>query len=402
MKMYQLLKRIFISLICALMLTSIGVHRAYASSQQQRVYGEVVYHVIYPDNKTVVEVKTEKEANKLIEEYKTKVLYTGTTDESGNIVLPDWFTEGEIYIKETVIPEGYTADATEKTLDLSEKETTFENKKKEEQKPLEEPKPVEEPKKETPRPVSIPKTGINSFLKDLFDKLLKPFNESAVLEPEPDKEVETADFTIHKVDQDKKPLKGATFEVYGKPIKKLKVKVTINKEYLYPGASSPVIFEDMPVPPETDEDLENKRKQINLHYIETNIYIKVAGDGFEEAKLFSPDNNVGVYVLDPGEYIISEITNLVGQPYDLDSINTQYYLQSFGIQVKEDGEIIKKGTAEWAALERNINEDANRAEYFMNPVQTTSDSPYSVQMANGGIIINNYSYGQEMCPPKCQ
>ena len=65
------------------------------------------------------------EADKLLNEW--KLLYSGKTDENGEITLTDWANEGEIRIVEKEIPEGYTAESVETITDLSKGEVTIVN-----------------------------------------------------------------------------------------------------------------------------------------------------------------------------------------------------------------------------------------------------------------------------------
>ena len=88
---------------------------------------ETTYVLTYPNGETVT--TTDKaEAEKLQNEW--KLLYTGKTDEKGDIVLEGWAEKGEILIREKEVPEGYTAEKTDTTADLSAGSVTIVNKKK--------------------------------------------------------------------------------------------------------------------------------------------------------------------------------------------------------------------------------------------------------------------------------
>lgn len=102
---------------------------------------EKTYVLTYP-NGEVVKTADKAEAEKLAGEW--KLLYTGTTDEEGNIVLKDWAEKGEIRIVENKIPDGYTAEKTETVVDLSAGSVTIVNKKAAQQ-PKDTPKTGEAP-----------------------------------------------------------------------------------------------------------------------------------------------------------------------------------------------------------------------------------------------------------------
>ncbi|MBQ6476703.1 MAG: hypothetical protein IJJ34_10945 [Clostridia bacterium] len=88
--------------------------------------GDTIFTLTYPDG-TVVTTDDEEEAQRLADEW--KLLYTGTTDDKGEITLEGWAQEGQILIRETEVPSGYKAETTETTADLKDGEVTIVNQK---------------------------------------------------------------------------------------------------------------------------------------------------------------------------------------------------------------------------------------------------------------------------------
>lgn len=101
---------------------------------------ETTYTLTYPDG-SVVTTTDKAEAEQLEGEW--KLLYSGETDEAGDIVLEGWAESGEIMVVEAEVPEGYTAETTETTADLADGEVTIVNTK------VTEPEPTK-PAKKTP------------------------------------------------------------------------------------------------------------------------------------------------------------------------------------------------------------------------------------------------------------
>ncbi|MBR3196556.1 MAG: hypothetical protein IKF50_07625 [Clostridia bacterium] len=102
--------------LCCVLLTSGTV----------KAEGDTIFTLTYPDG-TVVATDDEEEAQRLADEW--KLLYTGTTDDKGEITLEGWTQEGQILIRETEVPSGYKAETTETTADLKDGEVTIVNQK---------------------------------------------------------------------------------------------------------------------------------------------------------------------------------------------------------------------------------------------------------------------------------
>ena len=102
--------------LCCVLLTSGTV----------KAEGDTIFTLTYPDG-TVVATDDEEEAQRLVDEW--KLLYTGTTDDKGEITLEGWTQEGQILIRETEVPSGYKAETTETTADLKDGEVTIVNQK---------------------------------------------------------------------------------------------------------------------------------------------------------------------------------------------------------------------------------------------------------------------------------
>ncbi len=102
--------------LCCVLLTSGTV----------KAEGDTIFTLTYPDG-TVVTTDDEEEAKRLADEW--KLLYTGTTDDKGEIALEGWAQEGQILIRETEVPSGYKAETTETTADLKDGEVTIVNQK---------------------------------------------------------------------------------------------------------------------------------------------------------------------------------------------------------------------------------------------------------------------------------
>ena len=103
-------------LLCCVILTSGTV----------KAEGGTIFTLTYPDG-SVVTTEDEEEAQRLADEW--KLLYTGTTDDKGEITLEGWAQEGQILIRETEVPSGYKAETTETTADLKDGEVTIVNQK---------------------------------------------------------------------------------------------------------------------------------------------------------------------------------------------------------------------------------------------------------------------------------
>ena len=404
-KVRQLSKKLFVVLSCVLMLLSVGTYNVYASQneQSQEDQGEQQYQgyqptylLLYPNGQKK-EVESYEEAKELLKEV---VLYEGDeaiTDENGQIILKDWLTEGDIRIVEIEAPEGYEIIEKEKTVNLSEGQTTFENKKKEEPKP--------EPKKEEPRPISIPKTGIKlrlQTIKDLILSLINSLNMPDIhIQPPstPILEINKADFVINKVDKEGKPLKGAKFIVYGKP--KLYVSLRVIKEY----HDSNEVHIELKSPSTTDIIKSLFIKTINASdvyedvYIQRTITIKIDGIG---SAIFSPEKNTAEFYLETGKtYSVSEVIDLEGQ--DADKHSYQSYLYEYQISVSEDGKIsVVSEKTQWKWLR-----DVEGKYQIVDPQDYTIDMPIcyatnDVSLSRNEFTITNYASGlPPACPPKC-
>ena len=136
--MKQILHMITVLLLAVCLLAG-GAATAAAAGE------ETTYVLTYPNGETVT-TTDEAEAQKLLEEW--KLLYTGTTDENGEISLEGWSDSGEILIRETVVPEGYTAETAETAAQLSDGSVTIVNRK------------TDDPPAPTATP-SVPGTGDN-------------------------------------------------------------------------------------------------------------------------------------------------------------------------------------------------------------------------------------------------
>jgi hypothetical protein len=451
-RIFKGLKFVLVLIVCTLLMSSVGVHKAYASQMSHRPQDEgdtgqatKVYILIYPYG------PSETVYNKEVAENKTKewkLLYTGTTDEKGQIVLEKWMTEYDIRIVEKEAPEGYEIIEEEKIVPLKDGETTFVNKKK------------EEPKPETPRPVTIPKTGIDS---------LTPYKShhphpDTPQEPEEEetKEDEKADFIINKVDKEGKPLKGAKFEVYGKPVIEEKYEIKITKNYKNIGVGPEVdvnlpkanidisgpkvdievpdvdikgpedntVIPDFPdnteenqeapetqeepcflmaVPPTRGGDQEtgnsdtnqNNTDSNNGNYLEVNITIRVKGNGVDLTETVTPENNTVTFILKPGEYTISETSSLIGQSASIDDIREQSYLYSYQITISEDGAIIRQGDSQWLWL--RSRDTGTEVKYMLDSCSQNHDGEVGVKLEGDTITITNFAFkfdGNKKCPPK--
>lgn len=86
--------------------------------------GGVKYVLTYPDTSTET-VSTKTEADAKAAEW--KLLYTGTTDETGIITLKDWAVKGDIKTVEVTPPDGYVVDAAETEANTTDKQITVRN-----------------------------------------------------------------------------------------------------------------------------------------------------------------------------------------------------------------------------------------------------------------------------------
>ena len=375
-----ILKSIFLSLICLVLLTSIGINKAYASQQQPEQKPEIeqpeppTFSVIYPDG-TTEKAESYEDAEAKTKEW--KLLYKATTDEKGQIVLPEWLTEGEILIKETVVPKGYIVTSTEKTVKLSDGEVVIENKKS-----FESPKP----KEETPKPVSIPKTGI--------ERILTPFKQQQqqqttfiqdsvdiTITGGDEKIREKKDFIIYKVDQDKKPLEGATFEVYGKPLIDVEVTVRIAKMFNDVMQQESQVQSLLPITGLLKFDFINKVSAETINQFEGQRYFDIK--------------------LKPGTYEISETI----PANNLDDYNLGKYqsiLVSYKFEVTEKGEISQIGDPVWKWVYVTY-EDGN----FFYADEEFNQHPETARQANVTIdkhiiTINNVADRFVPPPQQCQ
>ena len=442
------LKFVLVLIVCTLLMSNVGVHKAYASQMPPgpRDEGDTgqatkVYILIYPYGPSETVYDKEKAENKTKE---WKLLYTGTTDEKGQIVLEKWMAEYDIRIVEKEAPDGYEIIEEEKIVPLKDGKTTFVNKKK------------EEPKPETPRPVTIPKTGIDS---------LTPYKShhphpDTPQEPEEEetKEDEKVDFIINKVDKEGKPLKGAKFEVYGKPVieEKYEIKITKNYEGIdegpevdvnLPKSSGPKVDIDVPdvdikgpkvdidlpdVPDNSEENQEapeiqeepcflmadqpnrggdqetgnsdtnqNNTDSNNGNYLEVDITIRVKGNGVDLTETVKPEDRTVIFTLKPGEYTISETSSLVGQSASIDDIREQSYLYSYQITISEDGAIIRQGNSQWSWLKSR--DTGTEVKYMLDACSQNRDGEVGVKLEGDTITITNFAFifdDDEKCPPK--
>ena len=421
-------KTILLIVVCALLLTSIGIHKTYASEEEPKPQDEgitgkakAIYTLTYPDGSTeTTYVKPD------INEW--TLLYTGTTDENGQIILKEWSTKGEIKIVEIEAPEGYEIITKEKEVSLEDGEVTFENKKED---PKPEPK-KEEPKPETPRPVSIPKTGIDS---------LTPYKShhphpDTPQEPEEEetKEDEKADFIINKIDQEKKPLKGAKFEVYGKPTYEVEFEIQVTKNYdgikqqegqsksFNRNSEAPDI--DVKEPENIEENQnspseepcflmaneptrngllgEGNPSQSSTYeaYIEDKITIKIfSGDDYDNAKTetITPENKTVTFKLKSGTYTIYEHSTLIWKEAESEDKREQSFLNSYKFIIDEEGNITKVSNSEWIWLK------AIGGEYRPGSCSQGHDDKVGVKLSDDTITISNYAFifdETKPCPPK--
>ena len=450
-KIFKGLKFVLVLIVCTLLMSSVGVHKTYASQQQQQSEprdegttgkAKIIYTLTYPDG------STETTYDKSVAEKKTKdwkLLYEGTTDENGQIVLEKWMTEGDIRIVEKEAPEGYEIIEEEKIVSLEDGETTFVNKKKEEPKPE---LKKEEPKPETPRPVTIPKTGIDS---------LTPYkqqqHQDTPQEPEEPTEDKKADFIINKVDKEKKPLKGAKFEVYGKPVMEEDYVIKITKNYEgidegpevdvnLPKSSGPKVDIDVPdvdikgpkvdidlpdVPDTSEENQEAPEIQeepcllmaasptrggsddstgddtdqnVKPTFIDTTITINVSYNGEDSTYIITPEEKTVTIKVKPGTYIISEKATLEGQEANPEDRREQSYLQSYIIIIDEDGKITKEGGSSWLWLRSRYISDKDI--YVLDTCSQNKAHKVGVKLAGDTITISNFVFFNEgdKCPPK--
>ena len=447
-RIFKGLKLVLVLIVCTLLMSSVGVHKAYAShmpSGPQDVgdtgQASIMYTLTYPDG------SIETTYDKSVAEKKTKnwkLLYEGTTDEKGQIILKDWMTEGNIRIVEIEAPEGYEIITKEKEVSLEDGEVTFVNKKK------------EEPKPETPRPVTIPKTGIDS-LSHYNSHHPHPDTPQEPEEEEETKEVEKANFIIKKVDQEKKPLKGAKFEVYGKPVMEEDYVIKITKNYEYPDngpevdvnlpkadidISGPKVDIDVPdvdiegpkvdidlpdVPNNSEENQEapeiqeepcllmaaqpnrsgsddstgdDTNQNVKPTFIETTITINVSYNGEDSTYIITPEEKTVTIKVKPGTYIISEKATLEGQAANPEDRREQSYLQSYKIIIDKDGKITKDGGSSWLWLSsENIS---GKDIFVLDTCSQNHDGDVGVKLAGDTITITNFVFFNEgeKCPPK--
>ena len=452
-RIFKGLKFVLVLIVCTLLMSSVGVHKTYASNVPSDVgdkgQASIMYTLTYPNG------STETTYDKSVAEKKTKewkLLYEGTTDEDGQLILKEWSTKGDIRIVEIEAPEGYEIITKEKEVSLEDGEVTFVNKKKEEPKP--EPK-KEEPKPETPRPVTIPKTGIDS---------LTPYKShhphpDTPQEPEEEETIEDekANFIINKVDQEKKPLKGAKFEVYGKPVMEEDYVIKITKNYEYPDngpevdvnlpktdidISGPKVDIDAPdvdiegpkvdidlpdVPdnseenqeaPETQEEPcflmaaqpnrggsddstgDDANQNVKLTFIDTTITINVSYNGEDSTYTITPEEKTVTIKVKPGTYIISEKATLEGQEANPEDRREQSYLQSYKIIIDKNGKITKEGGSSWLWLRSKYI--SGKDIFVLDICSQNKADKVGVKLAGDTITITNFVFFNEgeKCPPK--
>ena len=410
----QLIKSLLVVLTCVLMLLSVGTYNVHASQQQQQQQQgqgyKPKYTLVYPDGSTKV-CESYEEAEKLLD--KEVLLYSGDkaiTDKDGKITLKDWMTEGDIRIVETEAPEGYEIIKKEQTVNLSEGKANFVNKEK--------PK-LEEPKKETPRPVSIPKTGdVYNVLHELLIRIIdfvKPYGEEQLQEqhvpPLPniteenttivEPQYEKGNFIINKVDEEGKPLKGAKFEVYGKP--KLYVSVVIAK--LYTPIQESQLQEYLPSPLNLIKSMIVKTVNAedytpptpDEYYIQTNITIRISGVGDEIVTLEKPNVE---FNLEVGKtYTVTEVTNLEGQKWD--DYKYQSYLYEYQITIAMDGSLSSNpDTAQWKWLVSDDKEIVYKV-VDTTAIQELLPYPPFVEVSTVGNVLKIQNEAGFLPPPKC-
>ena len=430
----KLIKSLLVVLTCFLVLFSVGTQSVKATdgddpyvpppSTPVETY-KPKFTLVYPDGSTKVfdsYEKAEKELDKEVLLYKSD---KAITDENGQIILKDWMKEGNIRIVEIEAPIGYEIITKEKEVDLKEGNTTFVNKEK--------PK-KETPKPETPRPVSIPKTavkhnGIYELLTRIID-ILKPYNvpdidipdvpEVNILPPIDYKNVqelgvqyEKGNFIINKVDEEGKPLKGAKFEVYGKP--KLYVSVLIAK--LYEQVQETHIDEG----PDSDDHAYLPSplnliksifvKSINAdeptgpvtYYLETNITISIDGVG---SGVVTPDKPNLEFNLEVGKtYSVSEVINLEAK--FLENYSFQSYLNEYKIIVSEDGKVTSDGQpSKWNWLIAETETPCSRTIIYkvisleeLIEIVRTEYFEHRVILSGNVLVIRNHA--GILPPPKC-
>ena len=420
-------KTVLLIVVCALLLTSIGVHKTYASQEtaQPRDEGttgkaKAIYTLTYPYGPSETVYSLEEAENKTKE---WKLLYKDTTDENGQIILEDWITKGEIKIVEIEAPDGYEIIEKEKVVPLEDGEVTFVNKK-------EDPKPEikkEEPKPETPRPVPIPKTGIDS---------LTPYKsqQQHPTPQEPEEPTEKkADFIINKVDQEKKPLKGAEFEVYGKPTYEVEFEIRITKNYdgIHPvlplkglKTNSETPDTDINKPENADENqdvpteepcflMANEPTRNGLlgdgnasqsstyeAYIEDTITVVIISEGDDNnAKIetITPENKTVTFRLKSGTYTIYEHSTLIWKPAESEDKREQSYLNPYIFNIDEEGNITRVSGSKWYWLK------AINGEYRPGSCSQGHDDKVGVKLEGDTITISNFAFifdETKPCPPK--
>ena len=459
-KMYRLLKTIFITLVCALLLSNVVAHKTYASQQQpQPGQGEQEsqstakapkFFVYDLKGNLIKECETKEEAEELanVED----LLYSGKTGKDGKIVIPDLITlgdvtvedliaRGEIRIEETKVPDGYKAKETETTANIFKvREVTIENN-----------KLIESPKPETPRPYTVPKTGVDflSPFRQQQQQQQQQTEDECEFNSGDNTEFEKDDFTINKVDQNDNPVEGAEFKVYGKRIIITEVYLTINKEKIgeYPINDSPKVDIDTPdvnvdgpsennnndacriVPRSQQQDSQVHEEPVDLEpieyypddyvpedgctlhrdephnnraYFNRKITIYLTGKdiyGNDYSAQFVADSfNISFTDLKfrPGKYTLREEKpkNPFENTSDYDrrfaakvDTITQSYLTKYEFEIKEDGSIKVLSGPEWSWAKLDLLNESPVVEY---DVEAPTDNEATVSFEGNEITIANY------------
>ena len=396
----KLIKKSTIIFFSVLLLMGLATHKTNASEMSSYITinnindYEVLpsYELSYPNGK-VVFVDSLDEAQKLLSEW--ELLDSGETDENGVIVIQGWFPEGEIKIVEKEAPDGYVIEKP-KIVNLFEKETTFVNKKEEPKPNIEEPKPEPqlEPKKEEPRPVVIPKTGISSFVEKILN-VSKLVRESEVFKQQQEQQIQT-EFTIHKVNEEDEPLKGAKFEIYGKPL--IRVKVYFNKVY------SSYVARDNDI---DDENGDETNRYVLDRFYKTEIKINIIEDHeegnefyFSTTTSFTPEKSVFSKFLHPGVYTICEETYLDGTTAYRNSNGQQSYLKSYKLKINDDGTIESVGNVEWQWLQRVDTSDFYTEKYIIdsNPIDypfVNYDPKEYIDVDLDGVVVSITNFSEK-------
>ena len=296
----------------------------------------------------------------------------------------------------------------------------------------EDPKPEpkkEEPRPETPRPVTIPKTGIDSLTPY---KSHHPHPDTPQEPEEETKEDEKANFIIKKVDQEKKPLKGAKFEVYGKPTYEVEFEIQITKNYdgispvlplTGPKTNSETPDTDINEPENADENqdapteepcflMANEPTKNGLlgdgnapqsssykNYIEDTITIVIFQEGDDNASVetITPENKTVTFRLKSGTYTIYEYTTLLFTDAEPGDKREQSYLNSYIFSIDEEGNITRVSGSEWYWLK------AIGGVYRPGSCSQDHEDKVGVKLEGNTITISNFAFifdETRPCPPK--